>query len=40
VRFLPLNPTRSLLPSIAAHAAKNMGVFAIKYAQGFVTGWL
>lgn len=39
VRFWPLNRTRSLLPCIAAHAAKNLGVFAIKYAQGFVTGW-
>ena len=39
VRFWPLNPGRSLLPCIAAHAAKNLGVFAIKYAQGFVDGW-
>ena len=39
VRFFPLNPRRSLLPCIAAHAAKNLGVFAIKYAQGFVSGW-
>lgn len=39
VRFWPLNPTRSLLPCFAAHAAKNLGVFAIKYAQGFVSGW-
>jgi hypothetical protein len=39
VRFLPLNPSRSLLPCIAAHAAKNLGVFAIKYAQGFVSDW-
>ncbi len=39
VRFWPLNPQRSLLPCIAAHAAKNLGVFAIKAAQGFVTGW-
>ena len=39
VRFLPANRTRSLLPCIAAHAAKNLGVFAIKYAQGFVGGW-
>lgn len=39
VRFLPSNPARSLLPCIAAHAAKNLGVFAIKYAQGFVDGW-
>lgn len=39
VRFWPLNPTRSLVPCIAAHAAKNLGVFAVKYAQGFVSGW-
>ncbi|MDI1250410.1 MAG: CPBP family intramembrane metalloprotease [Lacunisphaera sp.] len=39
VRFLPANRARSLLPCIAAHAAKNLGVFAIKYAQGFVEGW-
>ena len=39
VRFLPFNPTRSLLPCVVAHAAKNLGVIAIKYAQGFVDGW-
>lgn len=39
VRYLPGNPTRSLLPCMAAHVAKNLGVFAIKYAQGFVSGW-
>lgn len=39
VRFLPANPAHSLLPCIAAHAAKNLGVFVIKYAQGFVDGW-
>lgn len=39
LRFLPANPTRSLAPCIAAHAVKNLGVFAIKYAQGYVTGW-
>ncbi len=39
VRFMPLNPRGSLLPCVAAHAAKNLGVFAIKYAQGFVSGW-
>ena len=38
-RFMPSNPTRSLLPCVAAHVAKNLGVFAIKYAQGFVSGW-
>lgn len=39
VRFFGLNPKRSLLPCLVAHAAKNLGVFAIKYAQGFVGGW-
>jgi membrane protease YdiL (CAAX protease family) len=39
VRFWSLNPTRSLLPCIAAHAAKNLGVFAVKAAQGHVSGW-
>ncbi|MDP2138753.1 MAG: CPBP family intramembrane metalloprotease [Candidatus Didemnitutus sp.] len=39
VRFWKLNPTRSLLPCMAAHATKNLGVFLIKYAQGFVDGW-
>ena len=39
VRFSPLNPTRSLLPCVAAHATKNLGVIAIKYAQGFMAGW-
>ncbi len=39
VRFLPNNPGRSLLPCFAAHAAKNLGVFAVKYALGFVSGW-
>jgi hypothetical protein len=39
VRFFGLNPQRSLLPCFVAHAAKNLGVFAIKYVQGFVGGW-
>jgi len=39
VRFVPGNPTRSLLPCVAAHVVKNLGVFAIKYAQGFVSDW-
>lgn len=39
VRFMPGNPRRSLLPCIAAHAAKNLAVFAVKLAQGHVTGW-
>ena len=39
VRFFGLNPQRSLLPCFVAHATKNLGVFAIKYAQGFVGSW-
>ncbi len=38
-RFNPLNPSRSLLPCFAAHLANNLGVFAIKAAQGHVVGW-
>ena len=34
-----LNPQASLLPCFAAHASKNVAVFAIKAAQGFVVGW-
>lgn len=36
-RFGPFNPSRSLLPSMAAHAVRNLAVFGIKDAQGFVT---
>jgi CAAX protease family protein len=39
VRFFQLNPQRSLLPCFVAHATKNLGVFAVKYVQGFVGGW-
>lgn len=39
VRFASWNPSRSLLPCIAAHAAKNAGVIGIKAAQGFVVGF-
>ncbi|MEZ5275662.1 MAG: CPBP family intramembrane glutamic endopeptidase [Opitutaceae bacterium] len=39
VRFLGSNPERSLIPSIAAHLAKNLGVLVIKFQQGFVDGW-
>ena len=38
VRFMPSNPRHSLIPCFAAHATKNLGVFVIKGAQGFVTG--
>jgi len=37
-RFAAWNANRSLLPCVIAHAAKNLGVFGIKYAQGFVGG--
>jgi membrane protease YdiL (CAAX protease family) len=43
MRFPPrntqLNPRASLLPCIAAHLTKNLGVFVIKLIQGHVTGW-
>jgi len=39
LRFSPLNPSRSLLPCIVAHLMKNLGVFALKAAAGFVSGW-
>ncbi len=38
-RLGPWNPTRSLLPCFAAHAAKNAGVVVIKGALGFLGGW-
>ncbi|GAB5562732.1 MAG: hypothetical protein SynsKO_43790 [Synoicihabitans sp.] len=38
VRFMSANPHHSLIPCIAAHAVKNLGVFVIKSTQGFVTG--
>ncbi len=38
-RFAPWNPRRSLLPCFAAHSGKNLGVLAVKHAQGFVAGW-
>lgn len=39
MRFSGLNPQRSLIPCVTAHATKNLGVIAIKAAQGFVVGW-
>ncbi|MBK8477830.1 MAG: CPBP family intramembrane metalloprotease [Opitutaceae bacterium] len=39
VRFFPMNPERSLIPCIAAHLTKNLGVFALKASFGFVSGW-
>lgn len=38
MRFNPLNPERSLVPCITAHLVTNWGVFAIKLAQGHVSG--
>lgn len=37
-RFAPWNPRRSLLPCFAAHAAKNLGVVAVKTACGYMEG--
>lgn len=38
VRFASFNPSHSLLPCFAAHAAKNLGVIAVKVAQGHLVG--
>ena len=38
-RLAPWNPQRSLLPCFAAHAAKNLGVVAVKATAGFLVGW-
>lgn len=38
VRFAPWNPSRSLLPCFAAHAARNAAVVGVKAALGFVSG--
>jgi len=39
LRFARFNPQHSLLPCIIAHMTKNLGVIAIKAAQGFLVGW-
>lgn len=36
VRFGPWNPKHSLFPCMLAHAASNLGVFFVKWAQGYV----
>lgn len=36
LRFGPWNTNRSILPCMIAHAASNLGVFAVKFAQGYV----
>jgi membrane protease YdiL (CAAX protease family) len=35
-RFGPWNPTCSIFPCMVAHAASNLGVFFVKWAQGYV----
>lgn len=35
-RFGPWNKTRSIFPCMIAHAASNLGVFFVKFAQGYV----
>lgn len=40
LRFLPPNPSRSLLPCFAAHISSNLAVFAVKGFQGHITSWL
>jgi membrane protease YdiL (CAAX protease family) len=36
VRFGPWNPKRALFPCMLAHAASNLGVFFVKWAQGYL----
>lgn len=36
LRFSKFNPKRSLIPSICAHLSYNVGVYAVKLAQGHV----
>lgn len=36
LRFLPKNKNASIIPCFAAHAAYNIGVFAVKAANGFI----
>lgn len=38
LRFMPANREHSLIPCFVAHAASNLGVFIVKWAQGFVQG--
>lgn len=35
-RFNRLNPGRSMIPCLSGHAARNLAVFGVKAAQGFV----
>lgn len=36
LRFGPWNPQRSIFPCMLAHAISNLGVFAVKWYQGYV----
>jgi membrane protease YdiL (CAAX protease family) len=36
IRFGPWNPQRSLFPCMLAHAASNLGVFIVKWVQGYI----
>ncbi|MGB0371459.1 MAG: type II CAAX prenyl endopeptidase Rce1 family protein [Opitutales bacterium] len=38
LRVMPANPQKSLIPCFLAHAVSNLGVFVIKWVQGFVEG--
>ena len=35
-RFSSLNPSRSMIPSLAGHTARNLAVFGVKAAQGYI----
>lgn len=35
-RYNPLNPERSILPCLIGHVVRNVAVFGVKWAQGFV----
>ena len=35
-RYNPLNPERSILPCLIGHIVRNVAVFGVKWAQGFV----
>ena len=35
-RYNPLNPERSILPCLIGHVVRNLAVFGVKWAQGFV----
>jgi uncharacterized protein len=39
VRYVGMNQQHSLIPCIAAHLSKNLGVFLLKALQGFVVAW-